>query len=85
MQTHGLGHTWRDNCDCMNHRELTRKLKRMGCEFYRQGIGSHEVWININNDATTIIPNWRARDLKPGTISAILRDLGISRRDFDRA
>ena len=69
----------------MNHRELTGKLKRMGCQFHRQGAGSHEVWINTNNDATTIIPNWRTRDLKPGTIASALRDLGISRQDFNRA
>ena len=57
----------------------------MGCEFHRQGIGSHEMWINTLNDRTTAIPNWRAKDLRPGVIAAILRDLGISRRDFDQA
>ena len=69
----------------MNYRELTRKLKRMGCKFERQGIGSHELWINTTNNATTSIPNWRAKDLRPGTIAAILRDLGVSRRAFDQA
>ncbi len=69
----------------MNYRELTRKLKRLGCEYDRQGSGSHEIWINVSTDETTAIPNWRARDLKPGTIAAILRGLGISREDFERA
>ena len=43
------------------------------------------MWVNTLNDRSTSIPNWRAKDLRPGTISAILRDLGISRRDFEQA
>ncbi len=69
----------------MNYRQLTRKLRRLGCELDRQAAGSHEVWVNVRTDATAIIPNWRAKDLKPGTIAGILRALGISREDFDRA
>ena len=69
----------------MTYRQLTRKLRELGCRYDRQGKGSHEIWINPHNRAWTSIPFWGGEDLKPGTISAILRDLGISRRDFDRA
>ena len=69
----------------MNYRQLIGKLRRLGCEYDRQGSGSHEIWVNVSTEATTSIPNWRARDLKPGTIARIIRDLGISRQDFDRA
>ena len=69
----------------MKHRELARKLRRLGCEFDRQGRGSHEFWVNLANDEETTIPNWGNKDLKPGTIAAILRDLGIDRGDFDQA
>ena len=81
----GLRYPRRDNGFGMTYRELTRKLKRLGCEYDHHGKGSHEIWINVATDATTSIPNWRARDLKPGTIAAILRAPGISRDDFDRA
>ena len=47
----------------MTCKELTRKLRRLGCAFDRQAGGSHEIWINMDNN----------------------RDLGIGRRDFDRA
>ncbi|WP_095211350.1 type II toxin-antitoxin system HicA family toxin [Endozoicomonas ascidiicola] len=30
----------------MNSRELKKLLETMGCKFYRQGKGSHEIWIN---------------------------------------
>ena len=68
----------------MNYRELTRRLRRLGCEFARQGRGDHEIWVNDSTLSTTSIPNWRGRDLKPGTIRAILRDLGIPKDEFDR-
>ncbi|MCH8870728.1 MAG: type II toxin-antitoxin system HicA family toxin [Chloroflexi bacterium] len=68
----------------MNYRELTRKLQRLGCEFERQAKGDHEIWINTITRARTTIPNWGRRDLKLGTIRAILRDLGISRDEFRR-
>ena len=68
---------------------FTPRLKRIlldaGCRFERQGKGDHEIWINPDTHARTTIPNWGARDLKVGTIGAILRDLGISREHFERA
>ena len=69
----------------MNYRELTRKLRRLECEFDRSAKGDHEIWINTATRSRTTIPNWGGRDLKAGTISSILRDLGISRAQFERA
>ncbi len=69
----------------MTYRELTRKLRRLGCPFYRQGREDHEVWINVDTTARTTIPNWGGHDLRPGAIGAILRDLGISRGEFEQA
>ena len=69
----------------MTYRDLTRKLRRLGCNFHRHGRGDHEIWANDATQSTAPIPNWRGKDLKPGTVSSVLRQLGISRRDFDRA
>ncbi|MDE0236723.1 MAG: type II toxin-antitoxin system HicA family toxin [bacterium] len=33
----------------MTYRELTRKLRSLGCEFDRQSRGSHEIWRNPAN------------------------------------
>ena len=68
----------------MNYRALTRRLRRLGCEFDRTAKGSHEIWINTGIHARTTIPNWGNRDLRVGTIAAILRDLGISRQEFEQ-
>ena len=69
----------------MTYRELTRKLRSLGCEFYRQGRGSHEVWSNPANEEVASIPNKGRRDIPIGTIRGILRSLRINPRDFDRA
>jgi predicted RNA binding protein YcfA (HicA-like mRNA interferase family) len=69
----------------LNYRELTRKLRQLDCEFDRKAKGDHEIWINTASHARTTIPNWGSRDLKVGTIAGILRDLGISRDEFERA
>ena len=69
----------------MTYRELTRKLRRLGCSFDRQAGGSHEIWINLGNNRETTIPKHGNRDLATGTIHGIRRDLGIGRRDFDSA
>ena len=69
----------------MNYRELTRKLRVLGCEFDRQAKGDHEIWIRTAAGVRTAIPNWGSRDLRPGTIGAILRDLSITRIELDRA
>ena len=63
----------------MTYRQLTRKLRRLGCQFHRQGKGDHEIWANDATQSTAATPNWRGKDLNPGTVSAILRQLGISK------
>ncbi|MCH7605589.1 MAG: type II toxin-antitoxin system HicA family toxin [Chloroflexi bacterium] len=52
----------------MNYRELTRKLRRLDCEFDRRAKGDHEIWLNISTHARTTIPNWGSRDLKAGPL-----------------
>lgn len=58
-------------------------MRQLGCAFDRRGKGDHEIWVNTSTNATTTIPNWGSKDLKVGTIAGILRDLGISREEFE--
>ncbi len=66
----------------MRYRELAKRLTNLGCEYVRPGAGSHRIWRNPALDRYTTIPDWGHRDIKPGTLRRILRDLGISRREF---
>jgi predicted RNA binding protein YcfA (HicA-like mRNA interferase family) len=61
----------------MNYRNLTRRLRQLGCEFLRQAAGSHEVWWNPSNEQFTVISRHSGRDLPAGTLRTILRQLGI--------
>jgi predicted RNA binding protein YcfA (HicA-like mRNA interferase family) len=69
----------------MNYRELTRKLRKLDCVLDRYAKGSHEIWMHSKTGARTTIPNWGNKDLTPGTISRILRDLSVRKEDFNKA
>ena len=53
--------------------------------FVRQARGSHEIWANDRTGATSPIPRHGSRDLKQGTPLRIIRNLGISKEELDRA
>lgn len=62
----------------MNYRDAARKLKALGCEeLGRRGKGSHRKWFNPENGKATVLPDWGHRDLKLGTLRAVVSQLGI--------
>ena len=65
----------------MTYCVLAQKLRKLGCEFVRQGPGSHEIWWNPLNKHFTTIPKNKS-DIPKGTLSAILRNLNISMEDL---
>lgn len=69
----------------MKYAELTRKLRRLGCEFTRYGAGSHEIWRNPATGTQSPVPYHRSKDIGPQLLSRILRQLEIDRDDFDEA
>ncbi len=66
----------------MTYRELTRKLRHLGCELKRQSKGSHEVWHNPDGNRSAVIPR-HPGDLPAGTLRAILKGLAITRDKLD--
>ncbi|MDQ3250171.1 MAG: type II toxin-antitoxin system HicA family toxin [Chloroflexota bacterium] len=66
----------------MKYQQLARRLSELGCEEVRQAKGSHRFWRNPMSGQVTAIPDWGAKDLATGTVRAIIRQLGISRREF---
>ena len=66
----------------MNYQELARRLRELGCEERRQTKGSHRIWHNPATDQVASAPDWGAKDLAPGTVRSIIRQLGISREEF---
>jgi mRNA interferase HicA len=66
----------------MRYRELAKRLRKLGCHEMRAAKGSHHVWHNPATGKIAAVPDWGSKDLAPGTVRAIIRELGISRRDF---
>jgi mRNA interferase HicA len=63
----------------MRYRDLAKRLRELGCEEIVGGKGSHRKWHNSANGKVTVVPDWGNKDLAPGTVRAVVRELGISR------
>jgi len=69
----------------MRYREVTKKLRNLGCiELARKGGGSHRKWYNPNKTPVVVVavPDWGSRDLKTGTLRSIVKDLGFEWDEF---
>ena len=70
----------------MRYREVARKLRSLGCdEVPRRGKGSHRIWRNPQTDRIAPLPDWGHKDLKLGTIRAVIRQLGLEWDEFASA
>jgi mRNA interferase HicA len=70
----------------MRYRELARKLRRLGCEeIVGRGKGAHRSWYNPAIGKITTVPYHGGKDLKPGLVSAVLKQLGIEKDEFEGA
>lgn len=70
----------------MTYREVARKLTVLGCtEVHRRRGGSHRKWRNPAGDRSTVAPDHGGKDLKPVTVRAVVRQLGLDWTDFEQA
>ena len=62
-----------------------RKLRALGCEEHRRrGRGSHWIWRNPLTGGSAVVPDYGGRDLRVGTVRAVLRNLGVGWEEFLR-
>jgi mRNA interferase HicA len=70
----------------MRYREAARKLRALGCEeLARRGAGSHRKWHNPATGALASLPDWGSKDLKLGTLRAVVLQLGLDWDAFQKA
>lgn len=70
----------------MKYREAARKLRSLGCqELARRSSGSHCSWFNPAADQIASLPDWGPKDLKLGTLRAVVAQLGLDWEAFKRA
>jgi len=63
------------------YQKITQKLGRLGLKYVRPAKGDHEIWENTNNGNLTTIPHCSG-DMPEGTLKAILKQAGISKKAF---
>lgn len=70
----------------MTYREVARKLAGLGCrEIARRGGGSHRKWQNPANNRSAVVPDHGAKELKFGTLRAVVRQLALAWAAFENA
>lgn len=60
-----------------SYKKITRKLKKLGFRFYRQGKGSHTLWVNDERKKIIPVPNHGNKDIRSGTLRAIIKQIGL--------
>lgn len=67
----------------MRYREAAKKLIALGCvELPRRSPGSHRKWFNQVNGRVAPLPDWGSKDIKLGTLRAVVRQLGLDWQQF---
>jgi len=70
----------------VRYREAARKLSALGCEeLARRGPGSHRKWHNPVAGRLASVPDWGPKDLKMGTLRAIVAQLDLDWDAFRKA
>ncbi len=62
------------------YRKVIKKARRAGFALRRTTSGSHEVWWNEQSKNTCIIPHHR--EIQPGTLKNIIRQMGLTEKEF---
>ncbi len=58
-----------------SYQKVTKKMKKLGFEYYRSAKGDHEIWFNPQTHCKTTIPHHK--EIKEGTLRNILKQAKI--------
>lgn len=64
----------------LSYRDTIKKVRKAGFSFRRNTGGSHEIWWNFKTAKTCVIPNHF--EIRPGTLKSIIKQMGISEKEF---
>jgi predicted RNA binding protein YcfA (HicA-like mRNA interferase family) len=68
----------------LRYEDVIKRLKKLGFRFYRPGKGSHELWVRDSDGKVIPVPKHKGKDIKKGTLKAIINEIGISVEEFIR-
>lgn len=62
------------------YRKVIKKVRKAGFILRRKTKGTHEVWWNEESRKTCVIPHHK--EIKTGTLKSIVKQMGISKKEF---
>lgn len=65
----------------LKYRDVIKKVRKAGFVFRRNTGGTHEIWWNDKKRRTCVIPHHH--EIKAGTMKNIIRQLGVSEKEFN--
>lgn len=66
----------------LSYREVIKKARNAGFILRRKTSGTHEIWWNENTKKTCVIPHHK--EVKPGTLKSIVKQMGLSETEFGK-
>ena len=66
----------------LSSRQVTRRLRKLGFRFYRQGKGSHELWVRDDDGRVVPVPRHGGKPIRKGTVRAIIKEAGVGVAEF---
>jgi len=64
----------------LSYRRVIKKARKAGFVFRRNTGGTHEIWWSEKTKKTCVIPHHH--EIKVGTLKSILRQMGLSEKEF---
>ena len=68
----------------LSYQDLVKRLKKLEFRFYRQGKGSHELWVRDVDGKVIPVPHHKGKSIRKGTMKAIINEIGVSVDEFMR-
>lgn len=62
--------------------EITQRLRKLGFRFYRQGKGSHELWVRDADGQAIPVPRYKGKNIRKGTVRTIIKEIGVTVEEF---
>lgn len=66
----------------LQYRIVIKKARKAGFAYRRNTGGTHEVWWNETKKLTCVIPHHH--EIKPGTLKSIIKQMGLTEKDFKK-
>ena len=66
----------------LSYRLVIKKAHKAGFVFRRNTGGTHEIWWNEKEKRTCVIPHHR--EIRAGTLKSILKQMGLTEREFEK-